>query len=178
MSNYLIVLTLSFSGVYDFRYSFENVVVEHNFSTAMEKSDIKIVVVEDDKFYAHLIQSTLEKEGYSNIHLFASAQELYDHEGGIPDIVILDQKLGEVNGLDILKQIKAHNDFTQVLFLSGQEDMQVVVDSIKLGAYDYIDKTDPHAMVRMCVMLEKMIDTRLTRKELVRDSIKNWFLIY
>lgn len=139
---------------------------------------MKIAVVEDDRFYIQLVHSTLEKEGYKEVHLFTSAAELFNHKGGIPDIVILDYKLGEIDGLEVLKQIKAHNEITQVIFLSGQEDMKVVIESLKLGAFDYIDKTDPHAMVRLSVMLEKMIAARTSRKDLAIRSIKNWFLIY
>lgn len=139
---------------------------------------MKIAVVEDDRFYIQLVHSTLEKEGYKEVHLFTSAAELFNHKGGIPDIVILGYKLGEIDGLEVLKQIKAHNEITQVIFLSGQEDMKVVIESLKLGAFDYIDKTDPHAMVRLSVMLEKTIAARTSRKDLAIRSIKNWFLIY
>jgi two-component system, OmpR family, response regulator len=47
-----------------------------------------------------------------------------------------------MNGLEILKRVMQYNSETKVIMLSGQEKMEVAVDSIKHGAYDYIVKND------------------------------------
>ena len=55
-------------------------------------------------------------------------------------IVILDYFLGDENGLDILKAIKVTNPKTEVIMLSGNEDMAVAIEIFRAGAKDYVKK--------------------------------------
>ncbi|MEI7801722.1 MAG: response regulator, partial [Bacteroidota bacterium] len=62
-----------------------------------------------------------------------------------PDYIILDYNLNSVNtsaanGLEILKKIKEEKPDVFVIFLSGQEKIEIAVDTIKYGAYDYVVK--------------------------------------
>jgi two-component system OmpR family response regulator len=62
-----------------------------------------------------------------------------------PEIIVLDYHLSAhkrdaQNGVDILKKIKEGYPETQVIMLSGQDTLQVAIDSMKYGAYDYIVK--------------------------------------
>lgn len=145
----------------------------------MNKDEITIFIVEDNRFYTEIVRDTLIREGYTNIESFKSGKECFDCKGKFPDIVILDYQLDEMSGIEIIRQIKAHNDITEVIFLSGQESMDVVVDSMKYGAFDYIDKTDVHAMARLSVMIEKiLLHHRSSRREMAINKLKDWFLIF
>jgi len=54
--------------------------------------------------------------------------------------VILDYNMEGANGLDVLKTIKSRNPKTEVIMLSGSEDMAVAIDSFRMGAKDYVIK--------------------------------------
>jgi DNA-binding NtrC family response regulator len=144
----------------------------------MKSSDMNVFLVEDDKFYAEIIRNTLINEGFTNIRLFESGKDFLNYEGDSPHIVVLDHMLGQMSGIHILKVIKSKNALTQVIFLSAQEDMSVVVDALKYGAYDYIEKVDPRAMKRLIVMIDKAIKNRIKLRRNNRiESLKGWFLI-
>ena len=59
-----------------------------------------------------------------------------------PKVIFLDYQLGDVNGLEILKKIKAVNPDTFVFFMSGQDKIEIAVNALKFGAIDYIIKND------------------------------------
>ncbi|MFY7653324.1 MAG: response regulator, partial [Chitinophagaceae bacterium] len=60
-----------------------------------------------------------------------------------PNLIILDYYLeGELNGLDTLQRIKKESPETQVIFLTSQANMQVALNSLRFGAFDYIEKNE------------------------------------
>lgn len=145
----------------------------------MKATDIKIFIVEDDTFYAELIHNTLINDGYTNIKLFDTGKGCLDYTGIAPKIVILDHMLGQMNGLHVLKELKAADPAIQVIFLSAQENMDVVIDALKYGAIDYIEKTEQHAMTRLLVMMDKAIQNHKKQLRNIRlEKLKSWFLIH
>lgn len=144
----------------------------------MKKSNISIFIVEDDTFYLEIIRNTLINEGYSKISVFHNGIDYLNYSGTPPDLIILDHMLGQTSGLHLLRVIAQEHPATQVIFLSAQEDMDVVVKALKLGAFDYIEKTDKHAMTRLTVMMEKAIKAQsVTNRKKRIKSLKEWFLI-
>jgi len=72
----------------------------------------------------------------------ANAHEGVDKiESQNPDIIFLDYNMDDLNGIDVLKQIKKFNPSIIVLFISGQEDIEIAVNTIQHGALDYIVKS-------------------------------------
>lgn len=102
-----------------------------------------IFIVEDDRIYGELIKSELERNNFFQLELHNSGEACIDNLYKMPDIVFLDYDLeGEMNGIEVLKTIKAFNPDTQVIMLSGQEQLNVAVNSLKYGAFDYVIKND------------------------------------
>lgn len=116
----------------------------------MSKTDknTKIFIVEDNVFYSELVNNKLKEKGYTNIQLFHSGEDCVDNLYQNPSIIILDYDLGKMTGLDVLKEIKGINPNIQVVFLSGQENISVAVNSLKYGAYDYVEKNN-HSIQRI-----------------------------
>lgn len=109
----------------------------------------RIFVAEDSFLYAHVLGEVLGELGNFKITSFTSAEECISMLGNNPDLVILDYNFveggnnaGGMNGMDALKQIKAQQPRTPVIVLSAQQDVQVVSDLLKAGAFDYIEKRD------------------------------------
>lgn len=106
---------------------------------------LNLYVVEDDIFYAKLVQIKLEEKGYKNIKVFHNGEDvvaILKKEN--PDCIILDHILSNdgLNGKDVLNYTNYNNPYTHVIILSGQEDVEVAANMMKQGAYDYIIKND------------------------------------
>lgn len=107
----------------------------------MEVKNIKIFVVEDDEWYRRLLVHNLSMNPDYEIKAFGTGKECLNNLHELPDVVTLDYRLPDMKGLEVLKQIKAINDDIQVILISEQDDIEVVVDLLKHGAYDYIVKS-------------------------------------
>lgn len=111
-----------------------------------------IYVVEDNKVYNKLITEYLAKQDFTNIKSFFSGEECVSaiEKGEKPDIIIQDYFLEKMNGVDVLLKVKKISPGSEFIFLTGNESMEVAVNTIKFGAYDYIIKDK--------VTLDKVVD--------------------
>jgi len=108
----------------------------------MADTHLKIFVVEDDEWYNRLLVHTLSLNVDYEIKSFHTAGEFLKCLQESPDIVTLDYRLPDMNGLDLLKKIKEENSEVQVILISEQNDIETVVNLLKFGVYDYIVKTN------------------------------------
>ena len=107
----------------------------------MDSESFKIFVVEDDEWYNRLLVYNLSLNPDYEIHSFPDGKSCIENLHLNPDIITLDYRLPDMKGLDVLKQVKELNEDIQVILISEQEDIEVVVELLKLGAYDYIVKS-------------------------------------
>jgi DNA-binding NtrC family response regulator len=115
-----------------------------------------IFVVEDDILYLNLIKKELEKLGYDNVIAFSSGTEALQNLNTKPDIAMLDYFLEkDLTGMDILKKIRKRWPDTQTIFLTASDDVNIAVDTMRNGAYDYIVKGDT-AFIRIRHLLKKI----------------------
>ncbi|MBL4862228.1 MAG: response regulator [Crocinitomicaceae bacterium] len=106
----------------------------------MKKARLNTFIVEDDPFYANLIRHLLLENNYNNLQLFHSGEGCIRNLHKSPDVVILDHDLGQMDGLDVLKEIKSYDPKIEVVFLSGQDKTKVAVSALRYGAFDYLEK--------------------------------------
>ncbi len=107
----------------------------------MSNKPFLIFVVEDDEWYNRLLVHQLSLNPDYQIISFATGKDCLDNLDKNPDVVTLDYRLPDMKGLEILKRIKQLNDDIQVILISEQNDIDVVVELLKYGAYDYIVKS-------------------------------------
>jgi len=107
----------------------------------MSEKAFKIFVVEDDDWYNRLLVHTLSLNPDYEIQSFTTGKDCLANLYQEPDIITLDYRLPDSKGLEILKQIKEINEDIQIILISEQVDIDVVVALLKLGAYDYIVKS-------------------------------------
>ncbi len=111
----------------------------------MAKPDYTLIfIVEDDAAFATVLMHALEKKNFMNIRIFSNGEECIKNLGQKPDVVLLDYMLGDgkKDGMDVLKVIRKHNEDTQVVFLTAVDDLEIATQTIKLGAYDYVVKSE------------------------------------
>ncbi|MDP4222383.1 MAG: sigma-54 dependent transcriptional regulator [Bacteroidota bacterium] len=108
----------------------------------MTEMSVKIFVVEDNEWYNKLLVHTLSLNPDYEIKSFFTGRDFLNCLNEAPDIVTLDYRLPDISGLDVLKRIRQENSDIQVILISEQEDINMVVTLLKLGAYDYITKSE------------------------------------
>jgi DNA-binding NarL/FixJ family response regulator len=114
--------------------------VNSYFSIIKMSGSIKVFLVEDDEIFAFLVENKLGKVAGVELTTFQLGQDCIDELGAKPDVVFLDYSLPAMNGLDVLKLIKAESPETTVVMLSGLEWQQVVDECMQAGAEDFIQK--------------------------------------
>lgn len=108
----------------------------------MDEKPFKIFVVEDDDWYNRLLVHNLSLNPDYEIESFTNGRDCLNNLYKNPDVITLDYRLPDMKGLEILKNIKAENEEIQVILISEQGDIDVVVELLKYGAYDYIVKSN------------------------------------
>jgi len=101
-----------------------------------------ILIAEDDKWYAELIQYHLELNPSWVVSSAATGKDLLKEMAHKPDVVTLDYSLPDSTGGELLKRLKDEYPDTEVIMVSGQEDISTAIELLKEGAYDYIVKDD------------------------------------
>ena len=108
----------------------------------MTDRPLKIFVVEDNEWYNRILVYTLTLNPEYEVKSFFTGKDFLNSLDEEPDIVTLDYRLPDINGLDVLKRIRQENSEIQVILISEQGDIDTVVNLLKLGAYDYITKSE------------------------------------
>ncbi len=108
----------------------------------MSEKPFKIFVVEDSEWYNRLLVHTLSLNPDYEVKSFFNGKEFLNCLHESPDIVTLDYSLPDYTGMEILKRIREENNDIQVILISEQENIDTVVSLLKMGAYDYISKTE------------------------------------
>jgi two-component system, NtrC family, response regulator AtoC len=108
----------------------------------MSEKPFKIFVVEDSEWYNRLLVHTLSLNPDYEIKSFLNGKDFLNCLFESPDIITLDYRLPDFTGLDLLKRIREENSDSQVILISEQEDIDTVVSLLKMGAYDYISKSE------------------------------------
>jgi DNA-binding NtrC family response regulator len=108
----------------------------------MDGKPFRIFVVEDDEWYNRLLVHNLSLNPDYDIESFTTGKECLDNLHKAPDVITLDYRLPDIKGLEMLKKIKAENEDIQVILISEQSEIEVVVELLKFGAYDYIVKSN------------------------------------
>jgi len=107
----------------------------------MQNQDYPLIfIVEDNSIYNKFIANHLRSKKFNRIESFLSGEECLKNLYKKPDIVIQDYLLNGISGLDVLKTSKKRSPDSEFIFLSGQDNLNVAVSSIKNGAFDYVVK--------------------------------------
>ncbi|MDA3816610.1 MAG: response regulator [Prolixibacteraceae bacterium] len=123
----------------------------------MQKENNSLIfVVEDNRVYNKLISSYLKSNKFTNVMSFYSGEEVINNLYRNPDIIIQDFLLDDgMNGIDVLKKAKELGNEVEFIFLSGQDNIDIAINTMKYGAYDYIVK-DQMALKKMVNKINKI----------------------
>ena len=146
----------------------------------------RILVVDDEKDIVELLQYNLEKEGYKISTVFSGEQCLENIKTELPDLILLDLMLPEIDGLDVCKILKSNSRTSNIpiIMLTAKGEETDIVLGLELGADDYITKPFKirELLARVKAVLRRTknnISPSLKEKEIIKfndlviDSIKH-----
>jgi len=101
---------------------------------------INVLLVEDDTTFSAIIESFLKKNGYQVEPYFSISNSIAAIKKNKYDLVLLDYRLGDGNGLEVLDFIQSQGLFVPVIIMTGFSDVRTAVRAMRKGVYDYITK--------------------------------------
>jgi len=114
-----------------------------------------VLVIEDELTLAKNFKRFLERGDY-DVRIAESGEEgLAQLEAHQPDIVLLDYQLPGINGLDVLQKIRKRDPQVKVILITAHGNVQVAVDAMKAGAYDYLNK--PVALAELELLIARAL---------------------
>lgn len=99
-----------------------------------------VLIVEDEKLTRWSLKERLERDGYEVLEAGTGREglELVDRRG--PDLLLLDQRLPDTSGLDVLRRVAARHADVPVILMTAYGAVETAVEAMKMGAADYVDK--------------------------------------
>jgi DNA-binding NtrC family response regulator len=136
---------------------------------------IDIIVVDDEEMIRWTLKEALESEGY-NVNAFGNGRDFlkfFNEKGG--DIVLLDVRLPDSNGLDLLLEVTRLDPDAIVVIMTAFGDVEVAVSAMKRGAFDYISK--PYSLDEVSLMIKKIVQANLLKSQLhhYQERLENQF---
>ncbi len=127
-------------------------------------SDGKILAIDDERNIRRLIQNELSLEGFQVMTAANGEAGLERFAAGGIDVVLLDIKLPGMSGIQTLRAIKKTAHDAEVIMITGYGDIHSAVESMKLGARDYITK--PFKLDELLAMIRQIIRERRSAGEM------------
>ena len=125
----------------------------------------EILVIDDNSDIRLLISEILRDKGFIVREAANFDQALIEINKKLPDVAIIDVKLdkGDNDGIELLEHIKKIDDDVPVIMISGHANVQMAVDSLKLGAFEFIQK--PFSPDRLLNFLNRAVENVDLKKE-------------
>ncbi len=132
----------------------------------------KILIIDDDDVLRELILKRLGKEGYNVVSAAdgSTGIETILHEK--PDVVLLDQKLPDMTGMEVMKEVNTREASVSFIIMTGQGDEKLAVNMMKNGASDYLIK-DTDFLDLLPLSLERILSGINTSRKLRESNEEN-----
>lgn len=162
---------LELEKIQEINDSFEQVsstvkfIYENPFGFDIERfTEAEILIVDDEKDIVNILVSALEDIGMTNLDTAYDGKEAAAAVNKKHyDVVLTDIVMPELNGIDLMRHIKALSENTQVIILTGNADKKSAITAVKLGAYDFIEK--PFDLNIMARVVHRAVEHKLLLEE-------------
>lgn len=125
--------------------------------------NIRVLIVEDEGLIRWSLRQKFEERGYRVTEAETGKLAMEALDGGMFDLIMLDYKLPDMTGLDILRRIRSEDNDSVVIMMTAYSTIENAVEAIKMGAFDYITK--PFQMDHLLFTVDKALETTKLRRE-------------
>jgi len=123
-----------------------------------------VLLIEDSETLSLVYQDYLRHEKIELKHVESGAEALAVIEENIPEVIFLDLKLPDMDGMDILKNIHEQKQPCTVVIITAHGSVDIAVDAMRYGAFDFLEK--PFNGKRLLVTLRNALNSRLLNDEI------------
>ena len=123
-----------------------------------------ILIIEDDPLVRRTLTSQMTKRGFEVLAAENGETGVRLFTEGCPDLVLLDVRLPDIGGLDVLRKIKERNRRAIILVMTAFDDMKTTVEAVKLGAFEYLVK--PLNTAELDMTVDKALQVRALEEKL------------
>jgi len=131
----------------------------------------KIVIVDDEQAIRWSLGEALKNEGYETEEIENGKKALKAFRNDPADLIILDLKLPDINGIEVLKKIKEMDEQVPVIMMTAYGQIETAVEAIRCGAYDFLLK--PFQLEKMKITIRNAFEKSKLRNELNGIKKKN-----
>ena len=144
----------------------------------MEKDKLKILIVDDEKSIGDLLSEILHHEGYSIFSIMNGSDALKLIEKEQFDLVLLDLKLPDMDGITVLKKIKNINADIAVVMISAFGTISLAITALKAGAEDFIEKPlEANRVITTVKNIIEKIELKRERSMFLAEILKGYRII-
>src|SRR5665811_645616 len=128
----------------------------------------KVLIVDDEKLVRWSLRQKCEEWGYHVLEADNGSAALRVAHNESPDLVLLDVRLPDASGIEILEQLKKSNDARAIIMITADPQLEDVKTALKLGAYDFVGK--PLDFDELAVAVKNALETTRLRGEVRRRA--------
>jgi two-component system response regulator AtoC len=127
---------------------------------------LSLLIVDDDEVMRDTLSDVLKKKGYEVSVASSGNEALSAIRKNIVDLIVLDMRLPDLDGIEVLKRVKEFDTEILVIMMTAYSDVQTAVSAMKSGAYHYINK--PFELEELTLLIEKGLETKSLINEVRR----------
>ena len=142
--------------------------------TELNRSDFRVLVVEDNDTMREGMVAVLQKEGYSVVDAGDGAAALALLEKKPADLVITDQRMAGMEGLELLQKIKTRWPGAEVVLITAFGTVELAVEAMKAGAWDFLTK--PFSGEALKLKADRVFQVVRERRNATRLAEENRYL--
>jgi len=129
----------------------------------VNETKIKVLVAEDEVHLGQILSNFLNGRGYAVRTVVDGRAALDALRAEAYDVALLDIVMPELDGLEVLKQVRTDADPPEVIIITGNGTIETAISAMKLGAYDYMAK--PYRMAEIDVLVRRAWEKRRLARE-------------
>src|SRR5262245_16212386 len=152
---------------------------------APEKRDVRVVVVDDDKLVLRAVSEVLIRDGYDVVSINDPVEALAMAKDRTIDLVVSDVRMPHLSGMELLTAFKRAQPDVEVIIMTGYGTIEMAVEAVKVGAYDYLTKpferledftdvvakaVERRALRKRAAMLQDALDSRSRFEGMIGQS--------
>ena len=131
-----------------------------NASKNISSDPIRLLIVDDEKDFVNILSKRIKRRNIDVTGVFSGAEAIQALRGQEFDVAVLDLKMEDMDGIEVLKMLKIMDPKLAVIMLTGHGSAEAAEQGIKLGAFDYLTKP-----CELEELLEKIMAAYVHRKQ-------------
>ena len=131
-----------------------------NSSKNIDSDPVRLLLIDDEKDFVNILSKRIKRRNIDVAKAFSGAQAIQALRGQEFDVAVLDLKMEDMDGIEVLKMLKIMDPKLAVIMLTGHGSAEAAEQGIKMGAFDYLTK--PCGLEEL---LEKIMEAYAHRKQ-------------